>query len=213
MDEEELDVEAEELRLVLVPVSSALPATPIEPAVIEWLRPIEGCHVEGVIVHDGPRRHQRALAPWPHWGRHAWSASGAGAQLLIGGAEEAHCLTLADGSWQTFAREPGADGLEVAWLAGVPVAAGPRVLTVGTAQLACNLAGLVRTVAGGTLLVVADEDGLRVYRAADASAATPEPRLLARSWRTITAAFDDAAGAPHVVTADGQAWRLDLRAA
>jgi hypothetical protein len=211
VDEEELDVEAEELRLVLVPVAAVEPAAPVEPAVLEWLRPIEGCHVDGVIVHDGPRRHQRPLAPWPHWGRHAWSPSAE--QLLIGGAEEAHCLTLADGSWQTFASEPGANGLEVAWLDGVPVAAGTRVLAVGAARLACNLAGLVRAVAGGTLLVVADEDGLRVYRAAAVDAATPEPRLLARSWRTITAAFDDATGAPHVVTADGQAWRLDVRAA
>ena len=206
MDEEELDVEAAELRVTIVPAPSATPPAIVEPATIEWLWPEERCHIIGVVIGDNGSRHERSLAPWPHWGRYAWSRDGQ--QLLIGGAEEAHLFTRSDGNWTTFLTDPGADGIEVAWLDGVPVAVGAHQFAVGGARLTANLASLARAIAGGTLLVVADNDGLRLF-----AAGAPAPRLIARSWRTVVAAFDDAAGVPHLVTADGATWRLDVRAA
>jgi hypothetical protein len=205
VDEEELDVEATDVRVMLTPAPAVTAPDVVAPASLEWLWPEERCHIIGVVVHDGARRHERSLAPWPHWGRHAWSRDGE--RLLIGGAEEAHILARSDGSWTTFLHDPGADGIEVAWLDGAPVAAGAHQFAVGDTRATANLTSLVRAVAGGTLLVVADFDGLRVFAAAAAGA----PRLLARSWRTVVAAFDDATGAPHVVTADGATWRLSVR--
>lgn len=206
MDEEELDGEAAELRVTIVPTPSATPFVPVAPATIEWQWTGNHCHITGVVIDENGSRHERTLAPWPHWRRHAWSRDGA--QLLIGGAEEAHLLTRSDGEWTTFLHDPGANGIEVAWLGGAPAAVGAHQFAVGEARLPTNLASLARAVAGGTLLVVADQDGLRLF-----AAGAPAPRLIARSWRTVVDAFDDATGAPHIVTADGTTWRLQVSAA